>query len=95
MERYVLKSYRYLSQPRKIAKGKALLVLALHAQGKSVEEIQDITGCARGTVERYVADFKTGQAQADFKPYLGKDLTPVDLCRLHGVWYAHYGSVAV
>src|SRR5205085_7917717 len=33
--RYLLKSYRYLSEPGRTAKGKVLLVLALHRQGKS------------------------------------------------------------
>lgn len=94
MQRYVLKPYRYLSQPRKIAKGKPLLVLALHALGKSADEIQTITGCNRGTIERYVADFKSGQEQPDFAPYVGKDLSPVELCRLNGVWYALHGEMA-
>ncbi len=94
MQQFVLKPYRYVSQPKKIAKGKPLLVLALHAQGKSIDEIQTITGCGRGTVERYVADFKAGQTHADFTPFVGKDLSPAELCRLNGVWYAQYGESA-
>ncbi len=90
MERFVLKPYRYLSQPRKIAKGKSLLVLALHAQGKPADEIQTITGCNRSTVERYIADFQAGQETPDFTPFNGKDLSPADLCRLHGVWYTRH-----
>ncbi len=93
MQRFVLAPFRYLTQPRKIAKGKPLLVTALHTQGKTPEEIQTLTGCGRGTVERYLADLQAGQEQADFTPYLGKDLTPADLCRLAGVWHSCYGDV--
>lgn len=95
MQRYLLKPYRYLIEPQRIAKGKLFLVLALHAQGRCADEVRTITGCGRTTVERYLAEFRTGQEQPDFAPFLGKDLTPADLCRLHGVWYAHYGSVSV
>ena len=29
--------------------------------------------------------------ESDFASYIGKDLTPKDLCRLHGTWIAHHG----
>jgi hypothetical protein len=93
MPHYVLRPYRFLTQPKRIRKGKLLLVLALHAQGHSLQEIQQITGGARGAIERYLADFAAGQNQADFAPFIGKDLSPSDLGRLHGVWYANFGTV--
>ena len=85
--RYLLRTYRFLSEPRRIAKGKLLLVLALHAQGLSIEQIQAATGCPSGTVQRYLADFAAGTSEADLSSYFGKELGPKEMCRLHGTWY--------
>ena len=91
MPRYVMRRYRYLSEPRRTAKGKPHMVLALYADGKSVDEICAETGCTRSAVQRYVADYDEGRREADFSSYVGKDLTPKDLCRLHGTWAALHG----
>jgi hypothetical protein len=88
--RYILRPYRYLTEPRKTAKGKPLMVLAMHARGASVEEIYQATGCPRKSVQRYVADFETGRGQDDFTAYIGKELKPADLCALHGTWQRVY-----
>lgn len=90
--RYLMRSYRCLSEPRRTAKGKVHMVLALHARGHGADEINQRTGCPRGTVHRYVADFEEGRRAADFAPYFGIDLGPKELCRLYGVWWAHYGG---
>jgi hypothetical protein len=68
------------------------MVLALHTDGKDAEAIRELTGCPRAAVQRYVADFEAGKQTTDFGPYFGKDLTPKDLCRLHGTWWAVYGN---
>jgi hypothetical protein len=88
---FVMRPYRYLCEPRRTKKGKLHLVLALHAQGTGVEDIQRLTNCPRRTVERYIADFDTGRKEADFAPYFGIDLGPTELCKLYGVWFAHWG----
>ena len=90
--RYVLRPYRYFTEPRRIGKGKAQMVLALHVAGKSAEEIHALTGCPRATVQRYVSDFEEGRSERDFGPYYGIDLSPKDLCRLHGTWHANFGG---
>jgi hypothetical protein len=90
--RYIMRPYRYLSEPRRIAKGKIHMVLALHAQGKGAGEITEACGCPRGTVQRYVEDFEAGRQEADFGPFWGIDLGPRDLCKLHGVWHAKFGK---
>jgi hypothetical protein len=87
MPRFIMKPYRYLSEPRRTGKGKAHVVLALHAGGASPDEIHERTGCPRASVKRYVEDFEAGRQQADFEEYFGADLTPRDLCRLHGTWH--------
>jgi 3-methyladenine DNA glycosylase Mpg len=86
--RFVMRPYRYLTQPRRTKKGKIHMVLALHAQGVGVEEIHRATNCPRRTIERYRADFEAGRSEADFTPYFGSDLGPAELCRLYGVWCA-------
>ena len=44
-----------------------------------------------GSGQRGAVAYLAGRGEADFASYLGKDLTPRDLCRLHGTWAAHYG----
>jgi hypothetical protein len=84
---YILRPYRYLTEPRGTAKGKTYLVLALYAEGTKPEKIQQLTGCPKKSIERYIADYEAGKAEPNFDRYLGKDLTPTELCRLHGTWY--------
>lgn len=86
--RYILRPYRFLSEPNRIKKGKTYLVLALHAQGKSAAEISQLTGSPGRSVQKYIEDFEAGKSEADFGRYFGIDLSTGDLCRLHGTWYA-------
>jgi hypothetical protein len=88
MPRYVMRPYRYLTEPKRIKKGKIYLILSLHAQGKTPAEIQQLTGSPANTVARYIKDFEAGRIEADFTPYFGIDLGPAELSKLHGVWHA-------
>lgn len=89
--RFVVRRYRFVSEPRRLKKGKIHIVLGLHQDGKSIADIVAASGCPRKTVERYVADFEQGRAEASFDPFLGTDLGPADLCKLHGVARAVHG----
>jgi hypothetical protein len=89
--RFIMKPYRYLSEPRRIAKGKIHMVLALHAAGVPAAEIREKTNCTKGAVDRYIADYEEGKREASFDPYFGVELGPRELCRLHGLWQAKYG----
>jgi hypothetical protein len=89
---FILRPYRYLTEPRRIAKGKPYLILALHAQGMSADEIRELTGGTRASVTRYLADFASGRDESDFQRYFGQNLTPADLCRLHGTWHRHHAT---
>lgn len=82
-KRFVLKRYRFLSEPRRIAKGRIYLVLALHAQGLAEPEISQITGSPPRSVARWVEQFENGRA-TDFSEFLGANLDSLALCRLHG-----------
>jgi hypothetical protein len=90
--RYLLRNYRYLSEPRRISKGKPHMVLALHARGEGIEQISQATGCPRGTVKRYVDEFEAGRAETDLDAYFGIDLGTTELCRLHGAWHTRWGK---
>jgi hypothetical protein len=92
--RFVLRPYRFLTEPRRTAKGKLHVVLALHGRGLAAEEIHKLTGCPLKTVQRYIADFEAGRLEPDFGAYYGKDLGPKDLSRLHGVWHEQHGPKA-
>jgi 3-methyladenine DNA glycosylase Mpg len=91
--RFIMRPFRYLSQPQRTKKGKVHMVLALHAQGGGVQDIQRRTSCSRRTIERYIADFESGRQEADFTPYFGLDLGPAAWCKLYGVWLSHWGFV--
>lgn len=88
---YLMRPYRYLTEPRRIGKGKPQLVCALHASGLDAAGIHGLTGSPRKTVERYVSDYETGKREASFDPYFGTDLGPAGVCKLLGVWAAKYG----
>jgi len=88
---FIMRPYRYLTAPQRTKKGKLLLVLSLHAQGIDAHEIQRLTNCLPRTVARYIAAFERGRKEADFKPFIGVALGPVELCRLYGVCFAHWG----
>src|SRR5262249_12340 len=90
MPRYIIRHYRYLTEPRRTAKGKTYLVLALHTQGMDATAIQQLTGGTKQAIQRSLADFEEGRQSADFAPFFGKDLSPKDLCRLHGTWHAKW-----
>ncbi len=81
---FLLRPYRFLTEPRRITKGRPQTVLALHQLGKDRADIRAITGAPLATIDRYLRSFEAGRSEASFEPYFGKDLTPEDLCRLIG-----------
>ena len=90
--RFIMRPYRYLSEPRRISTGKQHMVLALHTQGKSQSEIRELTGCTTGAMERYRADIEEGKKEESFDGYFGAELGPKELARLQGLWQAKHGS---
>ncbi len=82
--RYIVRNYRYLTEPRRISKGKPHMIIALHMQGIAAAEIARLTGSPKRSIDRSIADFEAGKREPNFDRYYGKDLTPGELCRLHG-----------
>jgi hypothetical protein len=94
MPRFLGRSYRFLTEPASISKGKVHLVAALSRAGHSPEAIREIIGMPRKTIDRYLADFALGTHAEDFDAYVGKDLSTGELCKLLGTWYAKFGTAA-
>lgn len=90
--KYVGRAYRFLTEPMEISKGRPHLILALHRAGHDAAAIHATTGVAKKTIERYVADFKSGEAVEDFEGYIGQELGTADLCKLLGTWHAKHGT---
>jgi hypothetical protein len=86
--KFIMRHYRYYTEPRKTAKGKPHMVLGLHARGKTPEEIYTLTGCPRATVQRYIKEHEAGMKLTDLKPFFGTDLGTADICQLHGACHA-------
>jgi len=80
---YIMKPYRYVSHPEKVRKGRPNVILGLHAQGKSLEEIIKISGVARSHASNYVKLIEEGKKKSieDFK---GKKLSTNLTCQLAG-----------
>ncbi len=88
---FLFRSYRYLTEPRKTAKGKPHMVLPLIAAGKTPEEVTAATGCPTATVRRYAADFAAGRTLTTPEPFYGKEMGTADLCKLYGLWWERHG----
>ena len=94
MPQYILRPYRYLNKPKSVSKGKIYLVLTLYYQGITPEEIHQITGSPKRSIEKYIADFEEGRKEEDFSQYIGVDLNSGKLCKLHGTWYEKVGRLS-
>lgn len=89
---FLFRPYRFLSEPRRTAKGKPHLVLPQIAAGVRAEEVTALTGCPTATVERYAAAFAAGRLLTDPSTFYGRELTTSDLCRLYGLWWERHGA---
>src|SRR5262245_3096626 len=90
--RFVMLPYRVLTEPKRIRKGKTLLILELHEQGRDEEPIRALTGSPLRSIRGAIAESEAARAEPSFQEFIGKDLTPKSLCRLHGAWQAIYGE---
>ncbi len=93
MTRYITRPYRYLNRPRKIRKGKIYLVLALYLQGKTSQEINQITGSPKKSIENYIREFEKGYQRGEFSDYFGVSLKNSQICQLHGIYKRSSQSV--
>lgn len=82
---YLTRHYRFLTEPRAIAKGKPQMVMSLHRIGRGPEEIRQMTNAPVRSITTYLAEYENGLRAGRFEDYFGKEIGPRDLCRLHGI----------
>jgi hypothetical protein len=88
---YLTREYRFLTEPRAIAKGKPHMVMALHRAGRPAAEIREVTRVPARSIAAYVAEYEAGIADDRFEDYFGKEIGPKDVCRLHGIADREFG----
>lgn len=88
---FLMRDYRWLTEPKRIAKGKVHMVLGLHAAGKTADEIRALTGTPGKSIAAYLEDVAGGEAGGEYGGYRGSELATKDLCRLYGMGRAKRG----
>jgi hypothetical protein len=83
--RFLVRPYRFLTEPRRTAKGKTHMVLALLQRGETPERIRELTNAPPASIRRYAAEFEAGERETNADGYFGRELSTADLCRLHGL----------
>jgi len=82
---FLLKPYRFVSEPAKLKKGKSQMVLSLHRSKISEDDIARTLGCIPRFARRYISEYELGRASGRFEDYVGNVLSARDVCRLHGI----------
>ena len=78
---FILKDYRYLIIPEQMTKGKPYLILALYREGKTAEQITDITQTKISTTKRYIELYENNKNPAGF--FSGKTLNTELMCEIY------------
>ena len=81
--RFVMRRYRFLTETKEIKKGRAHLILALHQDGYSVDDIRQISGSPKKTIEGYIEAVKEGE-NCNIEELYGSRLGSRELCLLEG-----------
>lgn len=79
---YLARPYRFLSEPRRIKKGRPHVVVGMHRRGRQAAEIAAATGSSAAQVAKYVAQYEAGK-RLHPREFV-KDLSAEELCRLLG-----------
>lgn len=87
MEQYVFSPYRFLTEPKRIKKGKPLLTLQQLGEGNSCESIREISNSPLKTIRKLEAAYRGGKGKSSgLKSFKGKDWTPIELAEAYGAW---------
>ncbi len=89
---YFFKRYRFLTEPRRIRKGRLSLCLNLLKDGLRPEEIKVLTGCPLRSLHQYQANIETGKGRREPMRFLGRELNPREICELYGTWAISSGA---
>jgi len=74
-----------MCRPLQVRKGRVNLVLGLCGIGKSVKEVQTISGCGATTIQKYLDLYEAGKKIKSAENFEGKAINQDDLCRLYGL----------
>ena len=86
--KFAMKPYRFMIYPEKVKKGKQHLILELYYQGKSSEEITNITSTNKKNVNTYISHYENSKnSLTDAKSYYGtvSKLSSKDFCKYYQV----------
>ena len=88
-EKFIMRNYRYLTNPRDTKKGKQLLVAALRQDGFQIADIVHISGSTRTSVEHCTAAYDAGTKTKDSSKFRNTALGSEESCILYGFAAAH------
>jgi hypothetical protein len=80
--RFLARPYRFLTEPARVRKGRAHLVVSLHCAGHGAAVIAALTGVRLGQVARCAAMYEAGRAMDPSA--LARDLSAEETCQLLG-----------
>ncbi len=93
--RYVMREYRYISDARRVKKGRHFTSLSLALQGADLETIHQRVGTPRKSITSYIEAFEAGK-QKSLRSFFFKDVSTTEQCELYGACaaagYTRYGK---
>lgn len=78
---FIVRDYRYLNVPEQMTKGKHHIIVALYKQGKTAEQICEITKTKMAVAKRYLELYDNNKHTAEF--FSGKDINTELLCQMY------------
>jgi len=78
---YLMRDYRYLNIPEQMSKGKPYIILSLHRQGKSAQEICDLTRTKVPVIKRYVELYENNKHAPQH--FTGMTLNTDAMCEIY------------
>ena len=88
-EDFVFEEFRFFVNPKSLWKGKHLMAISLHLQGKSLMEIESLLGAKLASVKKHLHHFEEGK-KIKVKHFHGRRLEGEELiCKCYGSVYNH------
>lgn len=81
---FVFRRYRAFTNGKQIPKGRNLMVLAQHMDGKTAEEIIAAVGGTKRSVPKWTALCDKGAEHGDVKKFAKKRLSDLQICECYG-----------
>lgn len=81
---FVFRQYRAFTNGKQIPKGRQLMVLAQHMEGKTTAEIIAAVGGTKAAVPKWTALCDKGTEHGNVKPFASKRLSSLQICECYG-----------